>query len=152
MEIIFHSHANNKTSFSQERLCTQLASFNFESKAFWNSEAKWPICTCSTHFCLSLPLFCTTTMPFYTTKTSNFPVSHKLFLRRNCRMCLPKILFPVFMFSFIFSLSLSFTLLAARISHFRTAAMKFSCFSSNKIRLLCFQALSLALPLLSTCV
>ena len=65
-------------------------------------------------------------------------------------MSLPKILFPVFMFAFIFSLPLSFTLLPASISHFLTAAMKFSCFSSNEIRLLCFQSLALALPLLST--
>ena len=42
------------------------------------------------------------------------------------------------------------SLLAASISHFLTAAMKFSCFSSNEIRLLCFQSLALALPLLST--
>ena len=33
-EMIFHSHAN-KTSFSQERLCT---SPHFESEGFWNSE------------------------------------------------------------------------------------------------------------------
>ena len=39
--------------------------------------------------------------------------------------------------------------LAASISHFLTAAMKFSCFSSNEIRLLCFQSLALALPLVS---
>ena len=48
-------------------------------------------------------------------------------------MCLPKILFPVFMFAFNFSLALYY--LAASISHFLTAAMKFSCFSSNKIHL-----------------
>ena len=42
------------------------------------------------------------------------------------------------------------SLLAASISHFLTAAMRFSCFSSNKIRLLCFQSLALALPLLSS--
>ena len=48
--------------------------------------------------------------------------------RRNCRMCFPKILFPLFMLGFIFSLPLVFTLLAASISHFFTAAMKFSCF------------------------
>ena len=36
---------------------------------------------------------------------------------------------------FYFSLPLIFTLLAASISHFLTAAMKFSCFSSNEIRL-----------------
>ena len=45
-------------------------------------------------------------------------------------MCLPKILFPVFKFAFIFSLPLSF-------SH-STAAMNFSCFPSKEIRLLCF--------------
>ena len=71
-------------------------------------------------------------------------------LWRNCRMYLPKILFPVFMFTFVFSLPLIFTLLAASISHFLTSAMKFSCFSSNDIFLLCFQSLALALSLLST--
>ena len=65
-------------------------------------------------------------------------------------MYVAKILFPVFMFAFIFSLPLIFTLLAAGISHFLTAAMKFSCFSSNEIRVLCFQSLALALSLLST--
>ena len=65
-------------------------------------------------------------------------------------MWLPKILFPVFTFAFIFSLSLIFTLLASNISHFLTAAMKFSCFSSDEIHLLCFESLALALSLLST--
>ena len=41
-----------------------------------------------------------------------------------------------------FSLPLIFTLLAARISHFLTAAIKLSCFSSNKIDLFCFLSLS----------
>ena len=40
--------------------------------------------------------------------------------------------FPVFMLSFIF---LSLYYLAANISHFLTVAMKFSCYSSNEIRL-----------------
>ena len=40
-----------------------------------------------------LPLFCTTTTLFCTTKTSNFLVTH-YFLWRNCRMCLPNFLFP----------------------------------------------------------
>ena len=48
-------------------------------------------------------------------------------------MCLPNILSPVFMFAFIF--------------HCR---FEFSCFSSYKIRLFCFQTLALALSLLST--
>ena len=65
-------------------------------------------------------------------------------------MCLPKILLPVFMFAFLVSLPLIFTLLAASVSHFLTAAMKFSCFSSKEIRLLCFQSLALVLSLLST--
>ena len=38
----------------------------------------------------------------------------------------------------LFSLPLIFTLLAASISHFLTAAIKFSRYSSNEIGLLCF--------------
>ena len=37
-----------------------------------------------------------------------------------------------------FSLPLIFPLVAGSISHFLTAAIKFSCFSSNEIGLLCF--------------
>ena len=91
---------------------------------------------------ISLPLFCTT-------KTSNFLLTH-YFLWRNFCMCSAKILLLVFLFTLIFSLLLIFTLLAACISHFLTATMKFSCFSSNEIRLLCFKSLALALSLLST--
>ena len=40
---------------------------------------------------------------------------------------------------------LIFTLLASSISHFLTAAVKFSCFSSNEGLLLCFQSLAQAL-------
>ena len=43
-----------------------------------------------------------------------------------------------------------FTSLAASISHFLTAAMKFSCFSSKGIRLLIFQSLASAFSLLPT--
>ena len=57
-------------------------------------------------------------------------------------------------FCFLCSCSLLFfrwpLLAGSRISHFLTAAMKFSCFSSNEIPLLCFQSLALALSLLST--
>ena len=61
-------------------------------------------------------------------------------------MCLPKVLLPEFMFAFIFSrLSVIFTLLAASISHFLTAAMKFPCVSSNEVRPLCFESLALTL-------
>ena len=55
--------------------------------------------------------------------------------RQTCRMCLKKILFPVSMFDFIFSLPGDHFHLAASFSHFLTAATKYSCFSSNEIRL-----------------
>ena len=54
--------------------------------------------------------------------TSPLRPSYTLFLWGNCRMCLQKILFPVFMFAFIFSLLLIFT-------------WPLTCFSSNEIRL-----------------
>ena len=50
----------------------------------------------------------------------------------------------------VFSLPLIFALVAASISHFLTAAITFSPYSSNKIGLLCFLSLTLALSLLST--
>ena len=50
-------------------------------------------------------------------------------------MCLQKILFPVFMFAFIFSLLLIFTWPLTFLINYRTAAMEVSIFSSNEIRL-----------------
>ena len=47
----------------------------------------------------------------------------------------------------IFSLPPIFTLVAARISHFLTAAIKLSCYSSNEIGLICFLSLALVLSL-----
>ena len=62
-------------------------------------------------------------------------------------MSLRKIFFAEFMFAFIFlRLSVIFTLLAASISHFLTAAMKFPCVSPNEIRLLCFESLFFCNP------
>ena len=52
----------------------------------------------------------------------------------------------VVQFTFL-ALPLIFTLVAASISHFLTAAIKFSCYSSNEIGLLCFFFLFLALAL-----
>ena len=51
-------------------------------------------------FCLSLPLFCTTTTVFCGTKTSNFLVTHDFY--RGIVVCAYPILSPVFMFAFIF--------------------------------------------------
>ena len=97
------------------------------------------------HFFSNLPLFCTTTMPFCTTKTSNFFVTHYFYERivvcayqRFCFLC---------SCSLLFFQCRSFL---ASISRFLTAAMKFSCFCSHEIRLLCFQSLALVLSLLST--
>ena len=101
--------------------------------------SKKQICTCSTLVCLSLPLFCTTTMPFCTTKTSNFLVTQYFY--GGIVVCA---------YQRFFSLPLIFSSLAASISYFLTAAMKFSCFSSHEIRVLYFQSLALALSLLST--
>ena len=96
---------------------------------------KKQLCTCTTLFLyISLPLLCTTTtwnfqkLPCYTFSVGNV-----------ARV-------PVH----FFSLPLIFTSVAASISHFVTTAIKFSGFSSNKIGLLCFLSLALALSLLST--
>ena len=81
------------------------------------------------HF-FALPLFCTTTkwnfqkFPSYT------------FMEEFSY---------VFLFTFFYSLPLIFTLVAASISHFLTAAKKFSRCSSNKKCFLCFLSLALAL-------
>ena len=56
-------------------------------------------------------------------------------MRQTCRRCLTKIFFPVSVFAFIFSLPGARFHLATSISHFLTTAMKFSCVSSNEIRL-----------------
>ena len=64
-------------------------------------------------------------MPFCTTKTSNFLVNQTLFLWRNCLCAYHKF---CFLCSCYLLTPLIFTLLAATISHFFTASMKFSCF------------------------
>ena len=109
--------------------------------------AKNQICTCSTLFCLSLPLFCGTTMPFCMTETSNFLVTDYFYGG----------IIPVFMFAFIFFHCRLFSpcwplLIGRQPFSFSqgTADMKLSCFSSNEIRLTCFESLALALYLLST--
>ena len=98
------------------------------------------MCTCHTLFCTFL---CHCIAPL---RRKTFLVTH--FLWMNCWMCSPKILLLVVLFAFIFSLLLIFTFLAAGISHFLIAAMKFPCCSSNKICLLFFHhSLFLCYPL-----
>ena len=74
-------------------------------------------------FCLFLPLFCTTTMPFCRTKTSNFLLTHYFYggiviyaYPIFCLLCLCQLLF--------------FT--AASISHCLTAALNFHVFPPTK--------------------
>ena len=49
-----------------------------------------------------------------------------------------------FLFTVFFSLPLIFTLVASSISHFLTASIKFTCYSSNEIGLLRFLSLARA--------
>ena len=55
-----------------------------------------------------------------------------------------------FLFTFLFAANHFHRVGAASISHFPTAAIKFSCYSYDDIGLLCFLSLALALSLLST--
>ena len=133
------------------------------SRSIYLISQKKKNCTCSTlfflirkkknwhvqhTFCLSLPLFCTTTSLFCRTKTSNFFVTHYFYGR--IVVCA----YP------IFCLLCSCSLLFFTAAHFHLAGLQrfslshsrfeFSCFSSYKIRLFCFQSLTLALSLLFT--
>ena len=77
-----------------------------------------------------LPLFCTTTTLFCTTKTSIFLVTHYFYGG------IVAYAYPIFCFlcscSLYFSLSLNFALLAASISHVLTAALNFHVFLPMK--------------------
>ena len=80
-----------------------------------------------------------TTVPFCTTKTSNFLVNQTLFLWRNCLCAYHKFCFLCTCYVFT---ALIFTLLAASISHFFHRLYE--------IRRLGVHSLTLALSLLST--
>ena len=79
---------------------------------------------------ISLPLFCRATMPLI------FMEKMSCLLAKN---------FITYVPVHFYFLKLIWTLLASSISHFLTAAVKFSCFSSNEVLLLCFQSLAQAL-------
>ena len=91
--------------------------------------SKKQICTYSTLFCLSLAVVLPATL-FCRTKTSNFLVTHYFY--GEIVVCA----YPIFCFlcscSLLFSLPLIFTLLAASISHFLTAALNFHVFLPTK--------------------
>jgi len=66
-------------------------------------------------------------------------------------MCSPRILLLVFLFAFVFfSLPLIFALLAASISHFLTAAMKFSRFSFFGLPYLVIELFYIGMPVVRT--
>ena len=81
-------------------------------------------------FCLSLPLFCTTTTQFCRTKTSNFLVTHYFY--GGIVYVLTQYFVSCVHARFYFSLPLIFTLLAASISHCLTAAFNFHVFLPTK--------------------
>ena len=109
--------------------------------------SKKQICTCSMLFCLSLAVVFHDYNAVCTTKTSNFLVAH-YFWRKNRRMCLPMQNFVSCVHvRFYFSLPLIFTLLAASISHFLTAALNFHVFLPTKFVSFVFSnSLSLSNP------
>ena len=110
------------------------------STLFFVISQKKKICTCSTlSFCLSLPLFCTTITLFCGTNPSNFLVTQCHYFYRGIVAC------PYPIFCLLCSCSLLFFTAAHfflaghydfSLSHIR---FEFSCFSSYKIRLFCFQ-------------
>ena len=92
----------------------------------------WTSRTWSTLFFFPLPLFCTTTTLFWKTKTSNFLAAHYFYGG------IVECAYPIFCFlccvqvRFYFSRPLMFTLLAASISHFLTAALNLYVFLPTK--------------------
>ena len=109
--------------------------------------SKKQICTCSVLFC-PLPLFCTITTLFCTTKTSNFLVTHYFY--GGIVVCV----YPKFCFlcsgSLLYFTAAHFNLAGLLRFLFSHRRFEFPCFSPYEIRLLCFQKLALALCLLST--
>ena len=99
-------------------------------------------------FVFPLPLFCTTTTLFCTTKTSNFLVTHYFY----GGIVLTQYFVSCVHVRFYFSLPLIFTWPGRQHFPFSHRRFEFPCFSSYEIRLLCFQLLALALSLLSTLV
>ena len=82
-----------KTSIKMNRSNEQKDKFARAAHYFFLLAKLKQIRTCSTLFCLFLPLFCTTTMPFCKTKTSNFLVTHYFYggivARAYQRFCFP---------------------------------------------------------------
>ena len=107
---------DNENGFKTNRLSQKN---KLHVQHMFSSNWQKQICTCSMLFCLSLAVVLRNCNDVLYDQNVKRP-SYTLFLWRNCRMCLPNILFPVFMFAFIFT--------AASISHFLIAALNFHVF------------------------
>ena len=99
-------------------------------------------------FCLCLQLFCTTTTLFCRTKTSNLLVTH--YFCGGMVVCAYPIFCLLCSCSLLFFTAAHFHLAGRQHFSLSHSRFEFSCFSSYKIRLFCFQLLALALSLLST--
>ena len=93
--------------------------------------SKKQICTCSTRFLVfPLPLFCTTTTLFCTTKTSNFLVTHYFY--EEIVVCA----YPIFCFqcscSLLFFTAAHFHLAGRQHFSFSHRRFEFPCFFSNE--------------------
>ena len=97
-------------------------------------------------FCLSLPLFCTTKTLFCMTKPSNFLVTHYFY--GGIVVCAYSIFCLLRSCSLLFFTAAHFHLAGRQHFSLSHSRFEFSCFSSYKIRLFCFQSLALALSLL----
>ena len=119
-------------------------------------------CTCSTLFLLmakkkkfarAARFFVFSSTLFCTTKTSSVLGTHYFYGEIVVCACLPNIFFCCLHVRFYFSLPLIFTLLAASISHFLTAALNSHVFLSTKnVSFVFNNSLQLFLSLLSTFV
>ena len=128
---------DNENGFKTNRSNQQKNKLHVQH-TFSSNQQKKKFARAARFFVFPLPLFCTTTTLFCTTKTSNFLVTHYFY--GGIVVCV----YPIFCFlcswhvRFYFSPPLIFTLLAASISHFLTAALNFIVFLATKFVSLVF--------------
>ena len=97
------------------------------------------VCTCSSLFLSFFAVVCTTTMPFCTTKASNFLCYTLLIFMEKLSYVLTKAFVSRVLVRFYFFTATHFTLLGSHFSFSHgTAAMKFSCFSSKESKFVSF--------------
>ena len=122
------------------------------STVFFSNQQKKQICTCSTLFVFLCRCFAQLQRCFVGLKRQTSQL-HIIFME-ELSYVLTQYFVSCVHVRFQFSLPLILTLLAAsagrQVSSLSHSRFEFSCFSSCKIRLFCFQSLALALSLLST--